>query len=346
MNTIVSFLAKHWQRLPLGEVGASPRLSSMVITPRFRASAHVIFFILPPGGTAPCFVVKVPRLPGDNSRLDREVANLRFVHTARAGGFDSIPRVIVYEDHEDCRLLIETALAGQTMSPALVRRQPDLCLDTVRTWLVDLHVATATYNADATDWNRRLLEDPLERFARVFPLCAEERRLLSQTRAHTAALRHAKVPLVCEHGDLSAPNILLHRNDRLGVVDWELAEAQGLPAVDLFFFLTYVAFAQRHARKLRHHLTAFHRAFFGPTAWARPHIVHYAAQLQLSPEVLRRLFVLCWSRYVTNLVMRLHDLHGTGEKLGQETAAWLRMNRYYALWRHTIEHVHELHWDK
>ena len=45
------------------------------------------------------------------------------------------------------------------------------------------------------------------------------------------------------------PNLLTMHDGRVGVVDWELAQANSLPAVDVFFFLTYVAFSQRRAKK-------------------------------------------------------------------------------------------------
>jgi aminoglycoside phosphotransferase (APT) family kinase protein len=339
MNTVLTFLTKHWQRFSLEEFGAPPRLASVIMTPRFRASSHVIFFVLAAGRAEPILVVKVPRLPGDNSRLDREAANLRLVQTAWAEGFASIPRVIAYEDYGGHRLLIETALRGQAMSPAVVRRHPKACVETVLTWLMDLHHATAAGSMHAKDWHTHLVERPLERFERVFPLRAEEKCLLEHTRELISPLHAATVPLVFEHGDLSSPNLLLHGQDSLGVVDWELAEPQGLPAVDLFFFLTYITFAQRRCRTQRHYRAAFHNAFFGPTAWARPYIVRYAERMQLPPEVLKPLFVLCWSRYVANIVVRLNDLHGAEGGLEHNTATWLRTNRYYALWRHTVDHV-------
>jgi hypothetical protein len=128
---------------------------------------------------------------------------------------------------------------------------------------------------------------------------------------------------------------------RLGVVDWELAAPQGLPAYDLFFFLTYVAFAKGNARTNAHYLAAFQAAFFDPTAWARPWVRRYADALQLPEHWLTPLFVVAWLRYMAGLVGRL----GPGEgRLGRETAMWLRENRYYALWRYAARHAHALRW--
>jgi aminoglycoside phosphotransferase (APT) family kinase protein len=229
------------------------------------------------------------------------------------------------------------------MTPALVRRQPQACIEAVLTWLIDLHIATSQDHGDAQDWFACLVEHPLNYFESMFPLSDEEKRLLDQTRALIAPLRNAEVTTVFEHGDLSAPNILLAARDGLGVVDWELAEPQGLPALDLFFFLTFIAFARRRTRKQTDYLVAFHEAFFGPGAWAWPYVRRYATKLHLSSEVLKPLFIVCWSRYVTNIVLRLHDF-GAREGLEEETAVWLRTNRYYTLWRHTVQHVQELHW--
>jgi hypothetical protein len=128
----------------------------------------------------------------------------------------------------------------------------------------------------------------------------------------------------------------------IGVLDWELAEPGGLPAVDLFFFLALVRFARRRARSQSEYVAAFHETFFGPSPWARPYIIRYVKTMQLSPDMLTPLFVLCWSRYVASLVTRLHDVQVLGKLVENETVEWLRSNRYYALWRHTIKHIKEL----
>jgi aminoglycoside phosphotransferase len=342
MNMVLTFLTRNWQRLSLERFGAPSRLSCVIATPRFRSSSHIIFFILADGLTDPILIVKVPRLPGDNDRLDREAVNLRMVHAARTGGFDSIPRLVAYEDYASNRLLIETALAGQTMSLKLRRHQPEPCVEAVLPWLIELHRATATRGANATGWYERLAEYPLQQFIKTMPLSTEELHMIEQTQALTSLLRDRDIPLVFEHSDLGPPNILLPKEGGLGVVDWELAEPRGFPAVDLFFFLTLVTSAWRRARSHAEYVAAFHETFFGPSAWARPYIVRYAKSMQLSPEILMPLFVLCWCRYVAGLVMRLHDFDVSKRLLENEAAGWLRSNRYYALWRHTIKHVEEL----
>ena len=52
---------------------------------------------------------------------------------------------------------------------------------------------------------------------------------------------------------------------------------------------------------------------------------------------MQSLFALCWTRYLGNLLMRLRVDNDAPVTPG--TLSQLRENRYYALWRYTIEHI-------
>jgi aminoglycoside phosphotransferase len=343
MNTVLTFLEANRQRLDLARYGVPERLSSVVITPRFRASSHVVFLIIAPNKPEPLLVAKLPRLAGASASVEREVANLRAVHDRRAGGFDSIPRVIAFEEYLGRSILVETALVGQPLDPATVRRDRARGCDAVAGWLAELQWTVSGADLAEADWFSRLVERPLRHFQSVFPLSVDEAQLLERTWELIAPLRDVAPPMVFEHGDLSYPNIMLLKDGTPGVVDWELAEPQGLPTYDLFFFLTYVAFASHNARKSSDYLAAFHAAFFGHAAWARPYVAAYARRLQLPPHTLTPLFVLSWARYMTSLLLRL-DADPAGGRLTSETANWLRANRYYALWRHAVTNASALDW--
>jgi len=342
MNTVLTYLANNRQRLDLARYGVPERLTSVVVTPRFRASSHVVFLVLAPGRPEPLLVAKLPRLDGIGASTEREVANLRAVQDLRAGGFDSIPRVVAYEEYLGRPILVETALVGRPMDPATVRRDRAACCEAVVAWLAALQQPAGELGEGA-GWFGRLVEAPLRYFERVFPLSIEEARLLERTWEMVAPLHDIALPPVFEHGDLSHPNIMLLSDGTLGVVDWELADPRGLPAYDLFFFLTYAAFAVQNARKSDDYLAAFQAAFFGPAAWARPYIVDYARRLDLPLLTLTPLFVLSWARYMISLLQRLDAGRATSQ-LPPETADWLRANRYYALWRHAVMHAITLDW--
>lgn len=340
MNTAVAFLEANWERLELGHYGIPRHLSSVMVTPRFRASSHVVFLLLPPGESDPVLVAKVPRLAGASASIAREAENLRAVQRRLPAGSDSVPHLIAFDVCGDRHILVETALVGEPMDRHMIRRTPDACCSAVVDWLTTLQVPSRMI---LPDWFEQLVEEPLRRFETTFPLSDVETELLHQTRELTMPLRGIILPAVILHGDLSHPNILLLGNGHVGVVDWELAKPAGLPASDLFFFLTYAAFARHDASSEREYLEAFRAAFFEPNAWARAYVLAYAEQLQLPLRALTPLFVLSWAHYTVDLVQRLDAGAPTGQ-VGAQTAAWLRTNRYYNVWRYAVEHHHMLDW--
>ncbi len=345
MNAILKFLDENRQRLDLERIGVRGELSFVMVTPRFRASSHVVFIILVEGRSEPVLVVKVPRILGGNSSVEREVHNLRLAQMVRPTGFDSIPFVVAFEESQGHALLVETALDGSPMDTTSIRGDFVGCCNSVTNWLVELHRCRLPNSPLDSNWFDRLVEEPLRRLESVFGSHSEEKLLFSQTRSLASSLAMEKVPLVFEHGDLSHPNVLLLRRGGIGVLDWELAEPQGLPGVDLFFFLAYAAFCRHEAQKTGIHVPAFRDAFFGRSAWGIQHVLKYADQVGLAMRFLAPLFVLCWARYLSGLVLRITDGGGTAKRIGPETAAWLRTNRYYALWKYALENCSELDWS-
>jgi aminoglycoside phosphotransferase len=344
MNLVQDFLTRNWQRLELGRYGVSRTGSCILLTPRFRASSHVVFLVLAEGRPQPALVAKVPRLADGGASLAREVRNLRAIQGRRPGGFDTIPRVVAFESHCGWPILVETALVGTPVRPARRWHARRRCHEAVLAWLMQIQQPHGTGAVSDTVALERRVARPLVYLRERFPLSAEEARLLERTETLLAPLREAKVPLVFEHGDLGYPNLVWLGDGRIGVLDWELAEPQGLPALDLFFFLTQAAFAQG-ARSPRDYLAAFRAAFFEPAAWARASVAAYVERVPVRPCLLTPLFVACWVRYVASLLMRLEDAGGCPEPFDAETAAWVRGNRYYALWRHALDHADELDWS-
>ncbi|MFQ5630325.1 MAG: phosphotransferase family protein, partial [bacterium] len=306
---------------------------------RFRASSHVIVFVRFGDSIDPVLVAKAPRLPGDHARLEKEAAMLVAAHSWRDGGFDSIPRVVAFEDYGGHRLLIETALVGRAMNPAFVRGNLDTSLETGIKWLLDFHAATAHQIDNKAQWFAKQVELPVNVLENALDLTPDEKQLLAQTRESAETLRNADLPVVVSHNDFSHPNIMLCAGNNLGVVDWELADADGLPAFDLFFFLKYIAFARNDAHTNEKYVAAFREAFFGETAWAKGYIVEYCQAMKLEVALLAPIFVLCWLQYVAGLITRLADSADACGRLDDKTAAWLRQNRYFLLWQEAVQHV-------
>ena len=350
MDILEAFLRERKNTPSLARYTGLQPLRAVVITPRFRASSHVVFLLYPAGKTAPTLVAKVPRLPGPQPSLIREAANLRALQALWPEGDDSVPRLLLFEEFAGHAILLETALVGPLLSPERMRREGPRYRQLVADWLTELHRRPVPEEEQGgqDDWFARLVERPLDFLEAVFAQASQERALLDRTRELLAPLARLSLPLVFQHGDLSHPNLVLQAGGRLGVLDWELAEPRGLPACDLYFFLAYAAFAQARANRRGGHVRAFQQAFFGPDAWTLPYLGRYAEAIRLSPQALTPLFVATWMGVVANQLMRLAPAQPgapfTGESFTGETVAWLRRNRYFRLWEHAVQNVDRLGW--
>ncbi len=341
MNAVLTFLETNRQRLHLDDHGVPQPASWVIRTGQSRTSSHVVVLILDPRHGHPRLVAKVGRLPGVTGRLATEASNLEAVHALRPGGFDSIPRLVSVETFHGHCLLLLTALVGAPLEPALRGDLAGVC-STVTEWLIELHRHSRSSHEG---WYERLVEQPSDHFAQIFPLSPDEASLVDRTRQLAESVRRDSLPLVFEQGDMSRPNILLLEKGGAGVVDWELAQPTGLPACDLFFFLANASFARAGSHRTGDYVTAFRAAYFGRGAWARPYVRRYAEAIGLDEAMLTPLFVLCWARYTDNLLRRLDEPSAARERPRPETVHWLRGYRLYTLWQYTIAHIDELDWE-
>jgi Phosphotransferase enzyme family len=339
VNAVAAYLRRNEVELGHAPSCSIERLSCVLVTPRFRASRHVVMLFLEPGRGEPLVVAKIARLLDDRGSLAREAANLRAVQASRAAGFDTIPRLIALDSIAGRATLIETALPGRPIDPGTIRRRLVAAVDAVTTWLDELQTPDPTRLDDS--WFGRLLEQPLERLASLCAPASEELQLARRTLDLLEPIRHERVPLVIEHGDLSQPNLVWLPDGRAGVVDWEFAEPEGLPLLDLSFFLNYAATAAAGARTEAEAVAAFHRAFVGRDTWCTRALCAYASRLRIPERLMTPLFVASWARYAAKMIL----LEPAPEHVptgGLEPA--LRRESRFHLWRHAVENVEAFRW--
>jgi aminoglycoside phosphotransferase (APT) family kinase protein len=292
VNGVAGYLAAHHERLGLHRLGVSPAAPCILVTPRFRESRHIVVLVLAREGGRPAVVTKIPRLPGDCDALAREARNLRAVERALTGLEErTAPTLISYHEDDDYPLLLETALAGDPLSPRAIRRDRAATVAMVASWLERLAAATLTVPADGA-WYERLVAAPLRALAERAD--AHVRSMIDCTLERAEPLRFAPLPLVFEHGDFRHPNLLRLSDGRLGVLDWERGEPSGLPAQDLFFFLAYAAAACR-PRDPERELRA---GFFGTRPWAWQTAERYALRLGIDTDLLAPLLAVFCARAV------------------------------------------------
>lgn len=342
MDTVSSFLLAHRERFDLDGHGIGDTVSSVVVTPRFRASAHVVVLVLRSDGTGPALVVKMPRLTSGHASVRREAAFLRALHAANARARRVAPQLVACEEYGGRPMLVETALNGHPLDRTAVRRDPPGACDAALAWLA----AIGGPNAEAPEFDRRWyehqIEHPLVAFADRFPFTRDEAAAVERTLELASPLARTELPVVFEHGDLSHPNIVMQDGGEIGVIDWETAEPHGLPLSDLFFFLAFVAAARTGASSADEHVRAFDDAFFGRRAWARPYVCAGARRLDIATESFTPLLLVSLLRRAATYAARVQG--GVDAPLSHDQAQWLRATRYFRLWRHTAANVNRLVW--
>jgi aminoglycoside phosphotransferase len=307
---------------------------TVLVTPREPTSNCVVALILDARSGAPALVVKIPRLAEAEAAIVREAATLRTIHAGRPTA--TVPSVVALASVEGQTLLVESALVGETISPAELRRRPHGCVEDVLRWLLDLprpRPEPARFD--------ELVELPLRRFAAALPPEAAETSLVGETLEALDELRRAALPAVVEHGDLSHPNLIRMRDGRVGVVDWELAEVEGLPAADLCFFLGYVAATVLRAHSPRRLEAAFDQAFTAPDGWARGPLLSYASRIGIEPSLLSPLLVATWARYAARFVARVEGVAAEpasreGGRISPVALAALRASPHLILWERAL----------
>ncbi len=346
MNALLSCLDQHRQSLTDERLGFSPRSRYIIKTPRFRASRHVILLHVPDGATDPTLVVKVPRLPDDRWGIDREAHALQQIASRieTAGMFlqNSIPRLVGVWDCYGYPALVQTALVGRPLDPATIHRDREQCCHDAVDWLVNFHRTTSVAVEDRGAWFDEQVGLPLQILESLFGESDGERELLKLARRCLSSLRELPIPAVIEHGDFGHPNLFRLRTGQLGVIDWELADPQGIPAADLWFFLSYVATARTDPNSISEQVDSFREAFYEHGSWTQPFVDKYLREMAIPRQFIDGLFVLTWTRYLAKLAGRLGTsdtdtaTHLRDEAGRTHLANWLRNSRYYAFWQQAV----------
>lgn len=294
----------------------------LLLTPRYRASAHVVGLALDPGDpeAGPVRVVKAARLPEGGGSLACEAAALRQVEPT-LGVAGLAPRVIGLGSDADVSYLVETGLAGRALDPVTVRRDPRAAADAIQAFVARLPVTPAAAGE----------KHPFERLVApawhaVAPLLAgqptgEGLDAIGERLIRSAA--SSRLPTVVEHGDLAHPNLLLAEDGQLAAVDWERAQPAGLPLHDLVMGLAYVCAAARGARTPTDQAAAFTEALTGSDPWVGAIVDAELDRLGIARHLRAALLTAPWLR--------------TAAWLAERTATdWLMADRSIALARAMI----------
>jgi glycosyltransferase involved in cell wall biosynthesis len=281
------------ERVPL-----SPSCPLLLLTTGHRSINKAVGLAFEPEAALPTKAVKFARVPEAEPGLEREAAVLGRLREERPS-LAGVPR-LVGEGARNGRLaVVQEAVAGESLLGALTPENFEDVAMRVTQLLVEL--ARSGDPATTADWRPRLLAEPLEWFEGHFGATVEGRTQPSpqtgDNRVRTLLDGLGEVPGACEHRDCSPWNILLTPGREPVLLDWESAEPDGLPGLDLVYFLANCAFVLDGALESGRTRETYARLLDPVTPHGRVATKAtdtYTAALGISAEDFRRLRLLTW----------------------------------------------------
>ena len=271
------------------------------------SSRKVLFLLFDRESATPEYIVKMTRDPAFNPRLENEYRALTALHERGIGDRETLPQVVFHGHHGGLAIVGETMIAGTPFRQRTTARPDCPYARAAIDWLIELGAATADHTA-ATPWQAaESLEVLFRRFMQIYRLSPVQRNFLADQLAALGRSR-AAFPLVFQHGDPGTWNILVTPQGRPVFLDWEAAEAQGIPLWDLFYFVRAFGAWSARLAGAKDSLKSFAQQFLAESAFS-PLLIdataRYCAQTGLSTTLVEPLFYTCWMHRALKEATRL-----------------------------------------
>jgi aminoglycoside phosphotransferase (APT) family kinase protein len=296
-----------------------------------RSINKVVGLVFAEAERQPQLAVKIARVPESVPALAREATTLQAIQLLRPNGIPGVPRRLFCRDLDGLLAVGETVLSGVPLWTILQSENYTELALRATDWLAEL--AGHPPRAPQADWWNRLIQPVIDDFQHAFGSILDQGML----RTTVDILRTlGPVPLVCEQRDFSPWNVLLAGDRSLVVLDWESAELQGLPAMDLIYFLTYLAFFHMGAMKSGRFREAYRATLDLATPLGRVRqecLDRYADRIGIDIGQLRALRLLVWL-----LHSRSEYQHLVADAAGKPAREVLRRSLFVSLWEEEMRY--------
>lgn len=332
MNLVEQFLTSPAGRSSVAAMSEFTVAGSVVITPRYPDSRHVVVLVVDDGGRARV-VGKVVRATDDTSTLGHEAQLLGALDGSSVPP-GSVPRLLAFENIGGHWVLVQTALRGRAVTHADARADPGRWWARVGDWLAALPVGPPPR---PQEWLDDYLGAALSFAESVLDPTTKERAAFLATEHFLAQFAQAGFPTVVEHGDLSHPNVLWSQRG-IAVVDWETGHRAGVVGADAAVFLSFLEFARAGVHGRDAEAEVYARQLLQPGADARNRLIEYLERQKVGQEWVDHVLLAAWSRISLAVFPRL--LCGPGGDRGADVPRRLfRASRSTLLWNLTLDRL-------
>jgi hypothetical protein len=265
-----------------------------IAAPGVYDSQKVLVYLTAPGDTAPVWIVKITRDARHAARLRNEARALGAL--AGLGPIDgmAVPGLVAAGDAGRLAAVIETTVPGRPLEPVL--RRPD-GLDRLRPALEALGgLAERSAHRVPAAAVAATFERLLDQYVGIHRPAAEDRGRLAGLVERVAAWP-TPVPLVAMHGDPGTWNLLAGPDDRVGFLDWESFDPDGLPLWDLFHMLHAAVLVVGRTRIPRRRMWILAAHVFDEGRYSGlllDAVGRYRERIGVPPELVEPLFTFCW----------------------------------------------------
>jgi hypothetical protein len=322
-----AWLREGWSAWRLGPAPA--RISTLLVTGGLRSVNKVVVLAFAEPSPTPVVAVKAPRVEEAAAGVRREAAALASVAADRAEPIRGVPRILSLRETDGIPLLSQTALSGRPLESVLARRNLGTWSLKVADWLAALGQGGPT--VPAAQWRETIVEPALGGFADRFGQVADP-GLLREGEGIVRAI--GALPRVPEQRDFGPWNVLVTPAGELAVLDWESAEVEGLPALDLLYYLTYACFTVDRARDTAGRLASYRRLLDASTRTGAVHrdcLARYLDTLGLVGTPLAPLRVLLWLIHAQSEFRR-----AAADAAGPPPAGVLARSLFLSLWEQEV----------
>lgn len=282
----------------------SPKLRTMIISGGMNRLNKIILLVFSGDRLVPSYVLKIPRTADSESALRNEAFTLQaLMHNCNMT--KGIPRVLYADNRLSFFSVGETYIDGRVLGEVLDRKNLPGLAKKLTDWLILLARKTAAPVPE--DWRSSHISSLAEAIDTAMPNSTYG-KLVGKA---IDTLSGLEIPtLVCEHRDCAPWNILVTADQQFGVLDWESSRLNGIPGLDLIYFLTYLCFYIEEAWTNEKALECYKKMLDSDTNLGRlwnDCFNFYVDVLGLSPQSAKPLRILTWITHLASVCGRMQN---------------------------------------